>query len=220
MITSKIKYVIWDWNGTLIDDAWLFVELMNQELKKRNLQLITIQDYRSCFTFPVKRYYEVLGFDFKKENFKEVGYQFIQEFKKRKFEAQLFPDSLKILDLTQKLNIKQSILSAQEHRLLNQTVKQYKIDHYFEMISGIEHYYADNKISFAKLIRKNIEFDNNEILLVGDSTHDFEVAQALNIKCVLFSNGHYAKGRLLKHNCIVIDNHMELIKIYQDKMSG
>ena len=68
MINPKIKYIIWDWNGTLIDDAWLFVEIMNEELKERMLPQINIQDYRQHFTFPVKKYYERLGFDFQKEN--------------------------------------------------------------------------------------------------------------------------------------------------------
>ena len=59
--TPKIKYIIWDWNGTLIDDAWLFVDLMNDELNSRNLPNITINDYQKYFTFPVKKYYEKLG---------------------------------------------------------------------------------------------------------------------------------------------------------------
>ena len=62
---NHIKHVIWDWNGTLVDDSWLFVELMNEELNKRNLTKINIHDYRNHFTFPVKKYYENLGFDFK-----------------------------------------------------------------------------------------------------------------------------------------------------------
>ena len=80
-MSPKIKHIIWDWNGTLIDDAWLFVEIMNDELKDRDLPLINVQDYRKYFTFPVKKYYENLGFDFKKESFKKVGYNFIQKFK-------------------------------------------------------------------------------------------------------------------------------------------
>ena len=168
MNTPQIKYVIWDWNGTLIDDAWLFVELMNDELRLRNLPQINVEDYRRCFTFPVKKYYELLGFDFSKENFKEVGYNFIQKFKKRKFEADLFSDSIHVLELTKNLNIKQSIVSAQEHHLLNETIKHYQIDHYFESILGIEHYYADNKLKIAQTIRKNIPYDNHEILIVGD----------------------------------------------------
>ena len=118
----KIKHVIWDWNGTLINDAWLFVELMNEELYSRNLPQINVDEYRQYFTFPVKKYYEALGFDFEKEDFKEVGYNFIQKFKQRKFEANLFEDSIDILEYFKNLNIKQSIVSAQEHKLLNQTI--------------------------------------------------------------------------------------------------
>ena len=55
---DNIKHVIWDWNGTLVDDAWLFVELMNDELHKRNLTKINVNDYKNHFTFPVKKYYE------------------------------------------------------------------------------------------------------------------------------------------------------------------
>ena len=86
----QIKHIVWDWNGTLVNDAWLFVELMNEELKQRNLSLIDIAKYKEHFTFPVKQYYKNLGFDFKKENFKEVGYNFIQKYKKRKHEPLLF----------------------------------------------------------------------------------------------------------------------------------
>ena len=211
---NKIKYIIWDWNGTLIDDAWLFVELMNTELQDRDLPVINIEDYRQNFTFPVKKYYENLGFDFKKENFKEVGYNFIQKFKKRKFEAHLFPKTIEILTLAQNLGIKQSILSAQENTLLNETVKHYKIDTYFETISGIQHYYADNKIEIAKNLRKKINYPNHQIWMIGDSSHDFDVAKTLGINCVLFSGGHYSKQRLQQINCSVVDNQNELKQLF------
>jgi len=210
---NQIKYIIWDWNGTLIDDAWLFVEIMNGELQNRNLPLITISDYRNFFTFPVKKYYEKLGFDFKKENFKEVGYNFIKKFKKRKFEAELFPQTIPLLKLAKQKGIKQSIVSAQENNLLNETVKYYKVNQYFQSISGIEHYYADNKIEIAKNLRKQINISNANIIIIGDSSHDFDVAQALGVECILFSGGHYSKERLEKNNCLIIDKHSELKNI-------
>ncbi len=210
MINQKIKYIIWDWNGTLIDDAWLFVDIMNEELEARELPRINIQDYRQYFTFPVKKYYERLGFNFKKESFKEVGYHFIQKFKKRKFEAQLFQKTIEILECAHKSNIGQSIVSAQEHQLLNETIKHYKIEHYFEYVSGIDHYYADDKIKIAQSIREKIPFSSNQILMIGDSAHDSEVAKKLNINCVLFSGGHYSKQRLQNNHVQIIDNHDEL----------
>ena len=63
---KKNSHIIWDWNGTIVDDTWLFVELMNEELSIRNLPLINIEKYRQHFTFPVKQYYQNLGFDFNK----------------------------------------------------------------------------------------------------------------------------------------------------------
>jgi len=35
----KIKNIIWDWNGTIVDDAWVFVEIMNRVLKREGLPL-------------------------------------------------------------------------------------------------------------------------------------------------------------------------------------
>ena len=46
---------------------------MNEELIQRNLPQINVEKYKEQFTFPVKKYYENLGFDFEKEDFKTVG---------------------------------------------------------------------------------------------------------------------------------------------------
>ena len=65
----KFKHMIWDWNGTLVDDTLLFVDIMNGVLQNRNLDGINIQDYREVFDFPVKDYYTKLGFNFTEEPF-------------------------------------------------------------------------------------------------------------------------------------------------------
>ena len=68
---KKYNHIIWDWNGTIVDDAFLFVDIMNFFLLERGLPKITIKDYREFFEFPVKNYYLNLGFSFK-NNFKTV----------------------------------------------------------------------------------------------------------------------------------------------------
>ena len=65
------KAIIWDWNGTLLDDVELCINSMNLLLKERNLQALTIDRYREIFTFPVKEYYQKAGFNFKTENFEK-----------------------------------------------------------------------------------------------------------------------------------------------------
>ena len=46
---SQYKHIIWDWNGTLLDDAWLFVDIMNGVLENRNMDTITVKKYRKIF---------------------------------------------------------------------------------------------------------------------------------------------------------------------------
>ena len=67
------KHIIWDWNGTLLDDGWLFVDVMNTILKRRKMNTITLEKYREIFGFPVKNYYIKLGFDLEKEPFEDLG---------------------------------------------------------------------------------------------------------------------------------------------------
>ena len=66
---TRYSHILWDWNGTLLDDAWLCVDVMNSMLTERKLQPLTLQRYRDIFSFPVKDYYLLLGFDFEKEPF-------------------------------------------------------------------------------------------------------------------------------------------------------
>ena len=79
----KYKHIIWYWNGTLFDDAWLCVEVMNNVLSRRNMPLLTRDRYMETFDFPVKDYYRKLGFNFKSEPFEISGTEFIVGYNKR-----------------------------------------------------------------------------------------------------------------------------------------
>ena len=41
----RYKHIIWDWNGTLLNDRWLCVEGINQALIKRGLNPISEDQY-------------------------------------------------------------------------------------------------------------------------------------------------------------------------------
>ena len=101
----KFRHIIWDWNGTLVDDTWLFVDIMNGVLKNRNLPIITLEDYRNVFDFPVKDYYLKLGFDFSDEPFESSGLDFIKIYDSRKFEPELFEDTQSTLDVLGKKDV-------------------------------------------------------------------------------------------------------------------
>ena len=54
-----IKHIIWDWNGTLLDDLDVSMEALNYVLEKENLPLVLDkEEYRKYFQFPVIEYYK------------------------------------------------------------------------------------------------------------------------------------------------------------------
>ena len=54
----KYKHIVWDWNGTLLDDRWLCIEAINIVLRSRGMPLVSNKNYRDVFCFPVIEYYE------------------------------------------------------------------------------------------------------------------------------------------------------------------
>ena len=66
-LNGHINTIIWNWNGTLLDDISICINAINQLLSERNLNLLTIEKYREVFTFPVIDYYKAVAFDFEKE---------------------------------------------------------------------------------------------------------------------------------------------------------
>ena len=70
----RYKHIVWDWNGTLLDDLWLCIESINFVLESRGMSEVDKESYKSRFTFPVIKYYEHLGLDFSKEKFPNAGF--------------------------------------------------------------------------------------------------------------------------------------------------
>ena len=65
-----MKHIIWDWNGTLLDDLDVSMDALNSILTKEQLPLVLDKDeYRKYFQFPVIEYYKKVGFDFAKTPF-------------------------------------------------------------------------------------------------------------------------------------------------------
>jgi len=209
----KYKHIIWDWNGTLFDDIDISIDIINGVLSRRSLPTITKQDYQEAFDFPVENYYERLGFDFEKESFEVIGTEFIVNYEKRKQEAKLHKNVPEILQFVIKSGLSQSILSAYKQVTLDELVKYFSLRRFFIAVNGLDNHYAHSKIEIGKQWMSQLHFVANEVLFVGDTFHDYEVADAIGADCVLVAQGHHSKKKLEKANAQVLDSIGEILKI-------
>ena len=203
---EKYKHIIWDWNGTLLNDVWLCVAVINEMLKKRKLPVLTIERYQEMFDFPVKNYYERIGFDFQKEPFTIVGTEFIAKYDAKSRESKLHDFALSILKNAKNTGQTQSILSARKHQQLVEEIDFFEIKPYFDNIVGLDNHYAGSKVENGLQLISELNLPNEQIVLIGDTTHDYEVAESMNIDCILIANGHHPELKLKKCKASVIKN--------------
>lgn len=204
-IASQYQFVIWDWNGTILNDSSITCEVNNILLKEYKLPEISLEDYRNTFGHPVQSYYEKIGFDFKLVDFAEVGQKFIFHYTEKLKTAGLFEEAKNILSSLKEKNIKQFVLSAAYQEHLASLVKNYNLESYFEAVFGISDIYAKCKKQRGReLIEEHGLSSAGRGLLVGDTDHDFEVAEELGVDILLIANGHQSRERLQKLKVRVI----------------
>jgi len=200
----QYKNIIWDWNGTIVNDAPLFVKTMNVLLKRNNLPLISLSDYKKNFCFPIEKYWRFLGFKFDQKTFNKFNGFFISLYKEKMFSPSLQPNIVSVFQELQNLKIKQFILSASEQSLLQKAVKHYKVSSFFSGVYGVDNLNAVGKESVGENLINNHSLNLKETILVGDTAYDYRVASKLGCACVLVSFGHFKYSRLLFKNCTVI----------------
>ena len=210
MINNK-KHIVFDWNGTLVDDAWVFVDVLNQLLVPRGLNKITLKEYREKFCFPIKSFYKQLGVDVSNESFCQLEKEFVNEYGKRMYQPKLFDNVLIILEKLISRGIGLSILSASNEVVLLKLMEHYALTKYFDSVVGVNNYGASGKIESGRRLIKNLNLDNQEIVIVGDTDYDYEVSLSLRLDCILKINGHQSLNRLKMKTNIIINSMEDLI---------
>ncbi len=212
---KKYKHIVWDWNGTILNDLDLCVDVANNLFKKKGIPAITLEKYKSIFTIPVKDYYIAAGFDFEKESFEVVGKEWMDEYEERKNECFLHEGLIKVMSEFRDRQIKQSVLSAYMQENLEKMIEKFGLDEYLNHIVGLDNIYAASKLHLGKKLMKTLGNGHGETLLIGDTVHDFDVAQEIGAECVLVAAGHQNYETLEKTGTIVYNS---LEEFYQKEL--
>ncbi|MBE6597305.1 MAG: HAD family hydrolase [Ruminococcaceae bacterium] len=191
---KRYDCVIWDFNGTILDDVAIGIESINALLKRRGMKKISsVEEYRESFGFPIIKWYKDLGFDFEVEDYDAVANEWMSEYLSREKNAPLCRGALELMEHFYNKGVCQVIISAAEINMLKRQVEALKIDKYFNEIVGKSDIYASGKSEIAQKWRAR---NPGDMLFIGDTDHDLETAKAIEADCVLVACGHQSYERL------------------------
>ena len=190
------ELILWDWNGTLLDDVELCVDALNRLLEKHAYpQRYDRDQYRAIFGFPIEEYYVRAGFDFSRHSFAMLAEEYMDDY---------IPASAAC---------PQVILSASPVPTLTRQAGERHVTGYFDRLLGLGDIYAKSKVELGRRFMQEEGIDPARAVMIGDSVHDFEVAQAMGTACVLQCSGHQNRQTLAATGAPVVEDLREAAQL-------
>lgn len=203
--------VIWDWNGTLLDDMDLCLAIMDRILTRRGLSpLSELSRYREIFTFPVKDYYALAGLDLASEDFTDLAEEYMSDYRDHEGGCPLMDGARETLHKLDGMGVRQVLASASRQDDLERQVRARGLDGVFQAVLGMSDQLGGGKSGLAAgYIRAN-DLDPKDVFFVGDTVHDWETARSVGCRCVLIAGGHQSRARLEVTGAAVLDDIQKL----------
>lgn len=197
-----IKNIFFDFNGTLLNDVNLCINIEQKLCRIYSIKEVDKDVYLNNFCFPVINFYKCIGFDFEKIDYNILSKQFMAEFYDRfDKETSLFEGVTYFLKKLKYEGYKLFVISATKQDDLENQIKDKGIHMFFDDLIGSKNVLAHGKIDYAKEFIKSKNIDPKESVFIGDTIHDFEVGEALNMNVLLVTFGHNSRKLLENTGC-------------------
>jgi signal transduction histidine kinase len=138
------KRLIWDWNGTLLDDVSAAVNALNRMLVSRDAAPITVEHYRRRFGFPVRPFYAELGVDLDKWDWDDICKDFHAFVAAEPQDVR--GDAFAALSLARDLGFRQCVLSALRQDLLDGALERNGLRGFFDLVYGVDNLDGASKL--------------------------------------------------------------------------
>lgn len=189
-------YILWDWNGTLLDDTDAAIGALNAVLARRGLPRVGRTWYRDRFAFPVRPFYAACGVDLAREDWDALAREYHAAY--AALPKRLNAEAVEALKRVAAAGGGQSIISALRQDLLDAAVAHFGIRAFFDFVVGSDNLDGASKTGRARELLAHLPAAARArgVVLIGDALHDKEVADALGVGCVLCAQGGHSAARL------------------------
>ena len=191
-----MTHVLWDWNGTLLDDTQAALDTLNIMLERRRGKPIAMDYYRDHFAFPVKPFYKSIGVCLENEDWDALAREYHDVYAEQP--KRLNPETIAALERVKTSGARQSIISALRQDLLEAITAELGVAKYMDFIYGVDNLDGRSKVDRARELISALQTSQTPqtFIFIGDSLHDKEVADAIGVRCVLCAQGSHAGWRL------------------------
>jgi phosphoglycolate phosphatase-like HAD superfamily hydrolase len=212
-VTSR--HLVWDWNGTLLDDLPLVVSSTNAAFASVSAPALTAEAHRRAFRRPVAEFYaEVLGRALEEGEFGRLDKIFHDAYRLGLTSCALAIDAQTAM---RGWTGTQSLLSMWFHDELVPEVERRGLTALLARIDGLRSTVGgDLKADHLARHLSELGVEGSSTVLIGDSVDDADAAAYVGARCVLYTGGFTDPSRLRAVGVPVADSLVEAVRLAAD----
>ncbi|MEA2002691.1 MAG: HAD hydrolase-like protein [Actinomycetota bacterium] len=192
-----MRHVIWDWNGTLVDDLPIVVEAVNESLSVLGEGPIDSDGYREHYTRPVQVFYDrLLGRTVTDDEWHQIDGTFHAAYDAALTRVSLTPDAEEAVAIVAAAGKTQSILSMWWHDDLVPEVARHGLDRFMVRVDGNTKSAGETKERLLQIHLRDVSSATDDTVMIGDALDDGLAAMSLGVPCVLYDGGSHHRAEL------------------------
>ncbi|MER5311203.1 HAD family hydrolase [Streptomyces sp. NPDC002773] len=212
------KHLVWDWNGTLLDDTSAVIGATNAAFAELGLEPITLERYRELYTVPVPKFYErLMGRLPTDAEWTLMDGVFHRHYRLRAENCGLTSGAAELLAARQASGFTQSLLSLAPHTDLVPLVQRYGIAERFLRMDGRVDTSTDGKS--GHMVRHLAALQGvpaDRVVVIGDAADDAVAAAHVGARAVLYTGGSHSRASLERVGVPVVDSLEEAVAVAEE----
>ncbi len=212
---NRFDLIIFDWDGTLVDSVDWIVHCMSKAAEAQELAIPRSQAIRNIVGLSIEKALDTL---FPKLN-KDVREALIVSYGDAFFSRQmtkndLFADVTMMLQQFKKVGYKLAVATGKNRHELDKVMKGTALTDFFDMTRCADETASKPSPLMLNEIIKEMKVSKERVVMVGDSTHDMQMAINAGISSIAVLCGANTHQQMQQYNPLLnLQQTNELIEI-------
>ncbi|MFD4123947.1 HAD family hydrolase [Streptomyces globisporus] len=205
MSPAQPVHIVWDWNGTLLDDLSVMVDAVSACQEAIGEPAVDAATYRQQHCLPGRAFHDRLcGRPVTEAEWSVITETFAEHMAAR--HPPLRAGAARLLAGISAQGHTQSLLSLTADARLRREVAQLHLDNFFRRIDGRHAPAIPKSNALQRQLAALGEPDRRRVVLIGDTTDDAEAARACGVRAVLHTGGFETLEKLRTAGTPVVDS--------------
>ena len=193
------RLIIFDWDGTLMDSQAKIIHAMQQAFAVQGLNLPSNNEVSSIIGLSLEEAVFRLAPDKAPRERIRLVSDYRKSFNDSEMDAALFAGTLDTLDFCKQRGFELAIATGKSHAGLMQALEETGAESYFTCVRTADRCQSKPSPEMIEEILFETSIESNDALLIGDTTHDLQMAANAGVTAGAACYGAHSRQTLAEH---------------------